>query len=319
MKLRKEYIILGILIVALSVYVFFRESDHSLYKLPVLSPIEAADITRIEIDTPEASISLYRKNGNWVVGEKAYPADEAKVRQITGVIGKLTLTTLVSDSKNYERYELGKDNKIVVKAWSNDKLVRSFDVGKSPASLGHTFVKIADDHRVYHGRQSFRQHMQTTLDDLRDNRVLSFDQSQINRIQLEKDKTPFLYIKETPPVSDGQDTVNQTGADISMEPVWKNQEGKTVQDKALKKLLKDLEQLKCEQFIYDRPKMVFKDPVYTLTLEGTETYSLSIFKQQSKGASEYPVISSHNDYPFLLPKWQVDRIMLDPEDIDHRL
>ena len=315
MKLRKEYVILGILIVVLSAYVLLRKSDHSRYKLPVLPSVKTADITRIQIDKPQETISLYRKSGNWVVGENAYPADDVQVKQITDVIGGLTLTTLISESKNYQRYELGPDNKIAVKAWNRDKLVREFDIGKTAPSYRHVFVKMAGDYRVYQGRDNFRSKFEKTLDELRDKTVLSYDKDRIKRLQLEKETTSFLFTRETLQTNADKGTENQTGAELSKSPVWKNEEGKAVQDKKLKKLVDDLARLKCRQFIYDRAKADFKEPVYAITLAGEESYSLRIFERMTKGASEYPAVSSQNDYPFLLPKWQVDRIMLKPEDI----
>ena len=183
MKLRKEYVILGILIVVLSAYVLLRKSDRSFYELPVLQPVKTSDITRVTIDTPKENISLYRKGGKWVVGEQAFAADENQIKQATEIIGNLILTTLASESKNYERYELDDDHKITVKAWSEDALVRDFEVGKSAPSFRHTFVKLAGDHRVYHARENFRRVFEKTLDDLRDKTVLSFDKNQINRIR----------------------------------------------------------------------------------------------------------------------------------------
>jgi hypothetical protein len=315
MKLRKEYIILGILIVALSLYVFLRKSDRSLYELPVLPKIKTADITRIEIDTPEERIALFRKSGSWVIGENEYAADQGKVKQIVGTIGNLTLTTLISDSKNYERYELDKDRRIAVNAWSKDELVRSFDVGKRAPSFRHTFVKIAGDPKVYHGRENFRGQFDKKLDELRDKIVLSFEQDQINQIRLEKDNNTASFVRETSPATDSEESKSQAAAEVPPVPVWKNEAGKAVQDKELKALMRDLTRLECQQYIYDRQKADFKDPIYILTLEGAETYMLSIFEKLSEDASEYPAISSHSDYPFLLASHRAERVMLKPDDI----
>jgi lipopolysaccharide export system protein LptC len=49
MKVKKEYIILAVLIVALSLYLIFHKRDRAQYELPVLQEVPVAEITKIEI------------------------------------------------------------------------------------------------------------------------------------------------------------------------------------------------------------------------------------------------------------------------------
>jgi hypothetical protein len=315
MKLRKEYVILGALIVALSLYIFLRKGDRSRYELPVLPPIKTADITRIEIDTPSEQIELLRKSGSWVVGEKAYPADEDQVRKIADLIGKLTLTALISDSKNYARYELDEDRRISVKAWNNDQLVRSFDIGKTAPSFRHTFVRIEGDPRVYHGRENFHNLFAKNVDDLRDKRVLSFDQSQIGRIHLEGEEGAVTLVKAPGAAGGETDAPVPTAEKSSRSGVWQDSQGKTVDGEKLEQALKELAQLKCKAFIYGRSSADLGAPIYTVSLEGSETYTLSIFERLETDADDYPAVSSQNDDPFLVQSWRAERIMLDPADV----
>jgi len=43
-------------------------------------------------------------------------------------------------------------------------------------------------------------------------------------------------------------------------------------------------------------------------------YSLSVFEKTDEDAKNYPATSSENDYPFLLPDWQVNNFMKNPEE-----
>lgn len=315
MTFRKEHAILGILIVVLSVYLLLRESDRNLYDLPVVPPIEAADITRIEIDTPDAHIALFRKDSKWVVGKEDYPADEDKIKQLGDIIGKLTLTTLVAESKNYERYGLDPEHKITVAAWRKDLPVRNFDVGKQAPSSRHTFVRLAGDHRVFHGQGSFSQPLNVTLDDLRDKSVLRFDRSRIHTIYITKGDRSVSIVKEPSPATANRPSETPDKTTSPTGPTWKTDQGIGVQDRRLDMLLDELAQLTCRQFIYDRVKGDFDNALFTVTLEGTEVFTLAIFERLAEGSSDYPAVSSHSGYPFLLPTWQADRIMMDPDDI----
>ena len=49
MKIKKEYIVLVIIILALSAFLFFRKTDRTLYELPRISEASKKDITKIEI------------------------------------------------------------------------------------------------------------------------------------------------------------------------------------------------------------------------------------------------------------------------------
>ena len=70
--------------------------------------------------------------------------------------------------------------------------------------------------------------------------------------------------------------------------------------------------LQCEKFINDRRKDEFTSPVYTLQMQGSQEYSLSIFAKTNEKDTNYPAVSSGSDYAFLLSDSQVDRLMKDP-------
>ncbi|MBW2251827.1 MAG: DUF4340 domain-containing protein [Deltaproteobacteria bacterium] len=168
MKIKKEYIILAVIIAALLLYLSQRKTDRTLYKLPDVPEISNSNITKIEINKNSTPIILSKEGDLWTIGPKKYPADTLKVKNMLDVMGKLTLTALVSESKSYNRYNLDDDNKITVKAFDKDKLKLEFDIGKAASSFRHTFVKIAGDERVFHARGSFMGKFDKTVDDLRD-------------------------------------------------------------------------------------------------------------------------------------------------------
>jgi hypothetical protein len=314
MKIKKEYIILAVLIVALSLYLLLHRGDRTQYELPVLQALPMTDIKKIEIVKQGSSaIVLERKDDRWVILPEGYPADASKVSVIREAIGNLTLTALVSESKSYERYGLGGTDKISVKAWTDKGSKRDFEVGKEASSFQHTFVKIAGDDRVFHARENFRSRFDQTVDSLRDKTVLKFEPSEVESIEVRDTGKTVTFVRKPVPVevSAGQESkAPPTGEDL----VWESSDGKADEAK-LKQLLTSLSALKCKGYIYDRKKGDFKDPVYTVKLKGPEEYTLSLFAKDDKNKNDYPGVSSQNDSPFLLPEHQAARIMLSPDKI----
>lgn len=317
MKIKKEYSILLAVIIALSLYLTLRNPDRTQYQLPEVPEVDRKDISKIEIAKPDISIVLNKQGGSWHIAPQAYSADTDKVKNMLDVIEKLTLTALVSESKNYDRYNLNDNEKIVVKAWKEDTLRREFEVGKAATSYRHTFVKLAGDDRVYHARGNFRDKFDQTVDNLRDKTVLSFDQTEIREIRIAKGEQLMVFGRKQVPVevTAGKEAEVRSPPSPKAETVWQTAEGKKGDESKLSRLLTTLSNLRCEKYIDDRKKEDFTNPIYALQLKGLQEYTLSIFAKTDKSDKNYPAVSSANDYPFLLSDRQADDIMSNPDEM----
>jgi hypothetical protein len=316
MKAKKEYVILLVLIAGLSAYLVLRKPDRTHYQLPKLQNITESDISKIEIDKGGTSVVLDKKGSGWEIGTQGYPADTGKVKAILDTLKNLTLTALVSEAKDYNRYELDDAKKIRVRAWAADNLKRDFDVGKTAPTYRHTFVKLAGDDRVYHAQENFRSKLDQSIDDLRDKTVLSFDQAEIREISVTKgDKSVVLKSKEVPQETKAkaqEDKTAEAASPPKVETVWEDAGGKKADRKTLSDILSVLSSLKCEKYLHGT-KDDFKNPIYEISMKGNKVYRLAIFNKKEKDAKEYPAVSSENGYPFLLSTWRADKIMKDPE------
>jgi hypothetical protein len=58
----------------------------------------------------------------------------------------------------------------------------------------------------------------------------------------------------------------------------------------------------------DKTKEDLKSPVFTATLKGLNTYTISIFEKKDE---QYPAVSSGSEYPFLLSERKANQIMKD--------
>ena len=315
MKIKKEYLILGVVIIALVAYLSLRRTDRTHYRLPALAAVPADDITKIQIKGPAATVDLQKTADRWVIAPENYPANADKVKQMLDVIGSLKLTALISESKNYDRYDLTDDRKIAVKAWASDGLKREFDLGKAAPSFKHTFVTVAGDHRVYHARESFRTTFDETLDGLRDKTVLDFEIKDIREIHAAGNGGRQVFRRMDPPAATSAPDASGKAGDTKsadagdLQPVWQRENGEPIDAADVNRLLTTLAGLECDRYIYDRPKEDLKNPIYTLLLKGTRDYTLTLFARPEKTEGNYPAVSTFNAYPFELTAYRAEDIM----------
>lgn len=343
-SIKKEYIILGAIIVILLGYLLFQSRDKVHYKVPVLDTVKNEDIDKVEIKKSNETITLVKKDSQWLIHPQGYPTDADKVDRIMNTITQLTLTDLVSKSKNYTLYDLTKEKAIHVKVFNKDAELRDFEIGKVASTYGHTFVKIKDNPNVYYARESFRAHFDTKVSDLRDKVVMKLDSNEISEVTIEKEGQTYVFAKNVKPIEppaieldkaeDKKEGEKKEGVDKpeAVEPpkpeeqiTWLLPDGNKGKKSQIDSLINQLTNLSCQEYIEDKTKedLTTQAPIYTLKLKGSKDYIITFFpKPETKegeetpsGGEKYPVISSENAYPFLLSSWKAEQIMKKPEDL----
>jgi len=314
MKIKKEAVILAVIIIGLSFYLVLHQQDRAHYTLPTIPEMPEADVSKIEIFKPDATIVLERKDDQWILSPGGYSADKGKVESMLDIISGLTLTALVSESKSYDRYDLNEGKRITVKAWAGESLERAFEIGKAAPSFSHTFVKIAGDHRVYHARANFRARFDQTLDHLRDQSVLEFKGAEIQRVQISDRDTSLSLMRQNVPV---EVKTKQAGESTAPKGAWiaEGQEEGRVDESKVERLLATLSNLKCSAYVKDNNKGDFGNRLYSVELKGTQTYTLQIFEKLNAEEKRYPATSSQNDSPFFLSDYLAGQIMVPVEEL----
>lgn len=307
MKLKKEYFLLGAVIIGLCAYLVFKKTDRTLYQLPELSEVSKDEISKLQIRTADSTIDMKKKGEAWVIGPKEYPADADRVKDMLDAIASLKLTTLISESKNYIRYDLNKAKKLAVKALSGDTVLREFEIGKTASTYQHTFVKLAGDPNVYHARGYFRIKFDNTLDEFRNQTVLTFQKEEIREVKIVNGKDKFIIAGKEVSEKKTENKAEKKSPDAPLKKmVWETVSGKPVDGVKLNRMVSSLSDLECDSYIEDAVKADFKDPVFSVTLKGKKDYTLSVFPMLKADDEYYPAISSESPYVFLLTDSQVD-------------
>jgi hypothetical protein len=321
MRMKKEYVVLAVVIVALVAYLVSRNQDRNLYDLPQIESVQAKEISRVELTKAGESIIFHREGSDWKISPENYLADPQKVKDLLAVAEDLELTELISESKNYQRYDLDEKDGIDLKCWVKDDLKFELLIGKAAESFNHTFVKLPDNKAVYHAKGNFRKKIDMQKDEFREKTVLAFDQETIGAFEIMAGDAAETFKRAEAPTAPAEPEGAEKPAvqDAGGQPKWVDAKGEDADADKIKSLISALSNLKCEKYLEGKSKDDFSDPVYTITLTGAKEYTLSLFAEmEADGESFFPAVSSENAYPFLMTQWRSENIMKKPADLQKK-
>ncbi|MEJ2155424.1 MAG: DUF4340 domain-containing protein [Desulfobacteraceae bacterium] len=308
MKLKKEYAILLLVIVALAAYLFLRTDDQTSYEIPRLDAVENNQINRLVVTKNQKRIELRKADEQWVVGPKAYAADSIKVSNMVRSAAGLTLTALVSESKSYERYGLGEEQKLHVEAFAGKEKVRDFFVGRRAPTQQHTFVTLAGNPNVYHARGSIDVTFGHTIDELRDETVLKFEKSDIVVVTLNRGDQSATFTRKEKVKEEKEASADSKAAEApGPEFEWVDSDGNPVKTADVDRLIAHFADLKCDDYLADDAKEGLKAPLWTVTLKSDQsTHYLSLYDKENQESIEFPAAASGSAYAFILHKTRVE-------------
>ncbi len=296
--MKKEYLILIVVIIFASSYLLLHKENRDNYKLPEIEDINTSKLTGIIINSSNGNIKFIKKGESWVLTDKEFPADSSSVQDMFDILKTFKLTALVSQNKNLQKYELDKKKHVRVKLLENNKTIFEFTIGKLAPSFNHTFVMLANDKNIYHANGSFRGHFNQSLDDFRDKKVLEFHEKSIKQFSIEKDgKTKTLISKE------------EKEEEKENHITWSSEDGTSADKKVVSDLLSSISFLKCEQYpaTPDKGSLKDKQPLCRIQLENKDTIELTIYKNDKQ--DNFIGISSMSDYLFSLSEFDGSRIV----------
>lgn len=311
MKLKKEYIVLALVIIALAAYLGFRKTDRTHYRLPAIGEALQADMTKVEITRNGKTTALAKKDGRWVIEAGEFPVDPQKISDMLAAMEKLSLSARISESKNYERYELGDEQKIGVKVWAVNAVKREMEIGSTASTFRHTHVRLAGDDIVYQAQGNLRAKFDVTEDGLRDKTVIAFDMESVVKLTIRKDgKTVVVSRKEGAPQAGEKEKEKKAlpsggAATEKAEPIWEDGAGKRADAADIRRVLTAISGLKCQEFIKGLKKEDLRQPIIEIVINDKTEHRLVVFAKTDKAAKSHPAFSSGSDYPFLLADHQL--------------
>ncbi len=306
MKIKKEYVLLSVLIFALAGYLFFKKTNRLHYTLPVSPIIAKNDIVKLELHKGEKQTTLTKKDGVWFVSPGNYPADAEKIDKLIGDINDFSINTLASESGDYLRYDLTEDKRIAVKVFGEKGPLFSFAVGKRATTFKHTFVMIEGDKRVFQTQGNFRSDFEQGPQDLRDKNVLPLVKDAVVSLEI-TEGSKVLSLKKRAAEEKGAEQ-KTADAQATTTAGWVDRTGRETPEAAINELFSQLSGLQCDSYLDGKKKEDFKDPTLSIALHGERSGTLSIFEKNDQKTNGTPAISSASSSPFILQKSKVELI-----------
>jgi hypothetical protein len=306
MKMKKEYAILLVVIVALGLYLGLRSRDRTTFNLPVLDALDSNSIDRILIGRQDGSIELAKKDNQWLIEPQGYKADAVTVKNMLNAAADMQITTLAAESESYDRYDLNPEKRIQVKLYAEGKIRRQWDIGRPAPTQQHTFVRLEGDPKVYYARGSLSHTFNQSSEALRDKTVLTFERDVIDTVEIRKGERFVTLAKIQPTAPErkevGQESKTETPPPPS-NPEWQTADGRKVDPMAVGQLLGLVAQLKCDAYL-DSPAEP-RGPAWTLAFKaGQENYTLTV-RPKAEGENRIQAASSGSPYAFWLSEQRV--------------
>jgi hypothetical protein len=312
MKLKKEYLILLVLIAVLLLYLTVRTTNRNGEIFPQPAKLEKTDINRLVLTYKQNdALELVKKDDRWLIEPHGYPVDSVRVKNMLHSISELTLSAVVSESGNYDRYGLGAGEKINVQAFRGNETVRGFSVGKTAPTFQHTFVVLEGDQRVYHARGQLERTFEQSVDSLRDKTIFDFDKDTITAMSLtSKGNTLILHKQEVERAETSPEEGREDETDLRA-PVaeWTAVDGRPIDQASVERLLEQIDHLDCDAFLEDDAAQNLKDTLWSITFkQDEEEFSFTVYPKLEESADKVPATASTTPYAFVMHEPRLDNI-----------
>ena len=244
MRLRSLLVALVVLIaLGVGLYLSNKQKAAEAAKPPASAAkvvsINDIDVTKIAIKAKDGAETVLAKNasGKWQMTSPEYPADQEAVNQLVTAADNVSQDRVVedklSDPKTYGFDDPSLKVDVTTKNGKTTKLIIGDD---APASAG-SYAMVEGDPKVYTVASYVKSGLNKTYNDLRDKRLLNFDQDKLSRVELTakkqteefgRDKDQWQIVKPKPLRADGSqvDDVIRKLRDVKMDTSLSDEDAK---------------------------------------------------------------------------------------------
>lgn len=174
------------------------DSKTSSEAAPKILAIQEGDIKQLDIKRKDGSQTVVKKNaaGKWeLAAPKQLATDGDAVSGITNTLSSLASDRVVED-KAGDLAQYGLNTPAVqLDITKKDGKVQKLLIGDDTPTGGSVFVMAAGDPRVFTMSSSLKTSLDKTWQDLRDKRLLTFDQDKLTRVELAAKKSAMEFAK----------------------------------------------------------------------------------------------------------------------------
>jgi hypothetical protein len=210
-----------VLLIGLGVGLYFsnKEKAAEATKPPADAPpkivaLTEGDITKVALKKKGADETVLEKtNGNWqITAPKPYPADQSTASQLVSAAANVSGDRVVEDkASNLSAYGLNAPS-LEVDVTGKGGKVSKFEIGDDTPTNSGSYAMLQGDPRVFSVASYVKTSLDKSVNDLRDKRLLTFDQDKLSRVELNakgkdiefgRDKDQWQIVKPKPLRADG--------------------------------------------------------------------------------------------------------------------
>jgi len=182
---------------------------------PKIISINSTDINKIDLKKKDGSeIALARNaGGDWqITAPKPFPADQDSANALATTAGAVISDRVVEDkASNLATYGL-QSPALEADVTSNKGKTSKLLIGDDTPTNNGTYAKLEGDPRVFTVASYVKSGLDKNINDLRDKRLLTFDQDKVSRVELNakkqdiefgRDKDQWQILKPKPLRADG--------------------------------------------------------------------------------------------------------------------
>ena len=142
------------------------------------------------------TIDLKKENGKWAMTQpKALPADQDSVSSLVSTLSNITADSTVEEkAADLTPYGLAKPSLEVQITPKSAKTV-TFEIGDDTPTSSGAYAKLGSDPRVYTIASFVKSSIDKKPDDLRDKRLLTFDQDKLTSVEVAGKGQPVTFGK----------------------------------------------------------------------------------------------------------------------------
>jgi len=200
--MKKEWIIIGIIILLGAAYLLFKPSGRIGYKSPQWDTWTSEEVQSLEYGSA-GTIKLQKQQDNWMVGDPARLANQSKVDSILTAVEKLMVLDMVSQAEHYQPYDLQEDKAKHLLIQGEERSLELW-YGKKASTGGGTYARFPDRPEVFIIRGDWNRLLPEKVNDLRDKNVLAFAPEMVKEVQIRTEDKELTLKKEGEDWFDGQ-------------------------------------------------------------------------------------------------------------------
>jgi len=206
---------------------------------PKILSLPDAEITKISVKAKGGAETVLQRTdaGKWRMISPEYPADQEAVNQLVTSAANITSDRVVEDKMSDPKTYGFNDPALKVDITSKGGKISDFLIGDDTPTNGGSYASLQGDPRVFTVASFVKSGLNKTFNDLRDKRLLTFDQDKLSRVELTakkqteefgRDKDQWQIVKPKPLRADGSqvDELIRKLRDVKMDPAVPEEDAK---------------------------------------------------------------------------------------------